>query len=128
MSDTDKFMQEEFLPFCKRASEGFAQSHHALFSAFSHFLPGKNLIGMRLTDNGSALGDYTIVVEDGKISDIYNGVLTSEIHTPFGVIKPYYILEKNALERMIQDEPSFIAHPFATKFKYLSEVTIKFMK
>jgi hypothetical protein len=128
MSDTDKFMQEEFLPFCKRASNAFEQNHHALFATFSHFLSGRNLIGMRLTENGNVLGDYTVVLENGKFTRIDNGILTSEIHTPFGVIKPYYILEKSTVEKMINDEPNFIAHPFATKFKYLSEVTIKFLK
>jgi hypothetical protein len=54
--------------------------------------------------------------------------LSSEIHTPFGVIKPYFIVEKSTVEKMIQDEPSFIAHPLATKLKYYPEVTIKFLR
>jgi hypothetical protein len=106
MSDTDKFMQEDFLPFCKRASDAFEQNHHTLYATFSRFMSGKNLIGIRID----------------------NGVLSSEIHTPFGVIKPYVILEKSTVEKMIQDEPSFIAHPFATKFKYYPEMTVKFLK
>jgi hypothetical protein len=128
MSDTDKFMQEDFLPFCKRASDAFEQNHHTLYATFSRFMSGKNLIGMRITKDDSILGDYTLVLENAKFSRIDNGVLSSEIHTPFGVIKPYVILEQGTVEKMIQDEPSFIAHPFATKFKYYPEMTVKFLK
>jgi hypothetical protein len=128
MSVTDKFMQEEFLPFCKRVGDAFEQNHHTLHATFNHFMSGKNLMGMRLTENGNVLGNYTLVLENAKFSRIDNGVLSSEIHTPFGVIKPYYILEKSTVEKMIQDELNFIAHPFATKFKYYPEITIKFLK
>ena len=128
MTDADKFMQERFLPFCKRASDAFELNHHALYTMFSGFMSGRNLMGMRLTENGNILGDYTVVLENAKISCIDNGVLSSEIHTPFGVIKPYYILEKSTIEKMIQDEPNFVTHPFATKIKYYPEITIKFLK
>ncbi|WP_094605914.1 hypothetical protein SPSIL_013570 [Sporomusa silvacetica DSM 10669] len=128
MIDTDKFMQEEFLPFCKRVVDAFELNHPTLYTTFKRFISGRNLMGMRLTENGNVLGDYTLVLEDAKISHIDNGVLSSEIHTPFGVIKPYYTLEKSTIEKMIQDEPSFVAHPFATKFKYYPEITIRFLK
>lgn len=128
MSDADKFMQEEFLPFCKRVGDAFELNHHTLYTMFSNFMSKRNLMGMRLTENGNVLGDYTLVLENAKFSRIDNGVLSSELHTPFGVIKPYYILEKSTIEKMIQDEPNFVTHPFATKFKYYPEITIKFLK
>ncbi len=128
MSDTDKFIQEEFWPFCKRVSDAFEKNHHALYATIRSVLSGRNLMGMRITQDDKAVGDYTLVIEAGKISGIDNGILSSEIHTPFGVIKPYFIVEKSTVEKMIQDEPSFIAHPFATKFKYYPEVTIKFLR
>lgn len=128
MTDTDKFMQEEFLAFCKRVMNAFEQNHPTLQAAFSRFISGTNYMGIRLTEHGNVLGDYTLVLENAKFSRIDSGVLSSEIHTPFGVIKPYYILEKSTVEKMIQDEPDFIAHPFATKFKYYPEITIKFLK
>lgn len=40
MSETDKFMQEEFLPFCKRVLDGFAQNHPMLHAAFNRFMSG----------------------------------------------------------------------------------------
>lgn len=128
MSSTDDFMQNEFLPFYRRSLAAFVQNHAAMYATFTHLIPKKFRFGMRLTENEKLLGEFTIVFEDGKISHIENGSLTSEIHTPFGIIKPYYIVEKSTMERMIQDEPAFITHPFATKFKYLSEITIKFQK
>jgi hypothetical protein len=121
-------MQEEFLPFCQRASDAFAANHQVFYASVKAFLPEKSLIGMRLTKNNATLGDYTVVLENAKISRIDNGVLLAEVHTPFGIIKPYYILKKTTLEKMIQDEANFIAHPFATKFKYFPELTIKFLK
>lgn len=128
MSTTDNFMQDEFLPFCQRVTEAFERNHQVLFSTFKSFLSGENRIGMRLTENGAILGDYTIVLKDVNFSCIENGVLLSQINTPFGVIKPYYIIEKRTVKNMIEDEQEFITHPFTTKFRYLSEVTIKFLK
>jgi len=54
-------------------------------------------------------------------------VLDSFLSTPVGIIRPYIILEKSTLERMIQDEPNFIKDPFATKIKYHRDMTIKFL-
>ena len=128
MSETDKFMQSEFLSFYQRVMTAFEKNHPALFATFSHLVPAKIRFGMRVTDHDIALGDYTFELDNGRIAFIENGVLAAEIHTPFGEIKPYYIVEKITLEKMIQDEPAFVAHPFVTKFKYLPEVTIKFHK
>ena len=128
MSETDKFMQTEFLSFYQRIMTAFEKNHPALFATFSHLVPAKIRVGMRVTNNDIFLGDYTLELDNGRIAFIEICVLAAEIHTPFGVVKPYYIVEKNTLEKMIQDEPAFIAHPFVTKFKYLPEVTIKFHK
>lgn len=128
MNHTDKFMQEEFLSFCKRVGDAFELSHSTLHMTFKRIMSGRNLVGIRVTENGKVLGDYTLVLDNAKFSNIENGVLSSEIHTPFGVIRPYYILEKSTIDRMIQDESSFVTHPFATKFKYYPEITIKFLK
>ena len=128
MSDIEKFMQTEFLPFYQRTMAAFEQNHSALFATFSHLAPKQLRFGIRVTDNDTLLGDFTIALDDGKVSQIENGVLDSVVHTPFGITKPYYIIEKSTLEKMVQDEQAFIAHPFATKFKYLPDITIKFQK
>lgn len=129
MNDTNKFVQEEFLPFYKRTIEAFKQNHHTFFSVIHTFLADKKAhIGIRLTENDSVVGEYTVYLEGVGVSHIDIDVLSSEVPTPFGVIKPYVILEKSTVEKMIQDEPSFISDPFKTKLKYVHDVTIKFMK
>lgn len=128
MSDIDKFIQEELAPFYKRAFEGFKENHPGCYSVISSFLAGKkNYMGMRVTENEQVLGEYTVYLDGANFSHIDNGVLSSEIHTPVGIIKPYIILEKDVLERMILDEQNFIKEPFVTKMKYHREITIKFL-
>lgn len=128
MSKTDILIQEEFLPFCQRVVEAFERNHHAMFLTFMTFISGENKIGMQITDNGTVVGDYTLVLSNIHFSRIENGVLSSHLSTPFGVIKPYYIIEKRTIEDMIKDEKAFVEHPFKTKLRYLSDVTIKFLK
>ncbi len=128
MSTTDQFMQAEFLPFYQRTMAAFEKNHAALFAAFRRLVPSKLRFAIRVTEKDALQGDYTFELDDGKISHIESGVLDSSVHTPFGVTKPYYIIEKSTLEKMILDEQSFIEHPFTTKFKYLPEITIKFLR
>jgi hypothetical protein len=129
MNDTDKFMQEEFMPFYKRVLDAFQQNHHTFYAVLNAFLSGKkNHIGMRITAQGNILGDYTIYLDGANVSHLENGLLASEVHTPFGIMRPYVILEKSSVEKMIRDEPDFIKDPFATKLKYAHETTVKFLK
>lgn len=128
MGNINKFMQEEFLPFYKRVYEAYKQNHHALYSMIKTFMSGKRTkIGIQIMDNGNVLGEYTLNLDGPEISHIEENVLNSEVYTPFGVIKPYTIIEKSTLEKMIKDEPSFIREPIATKMKYLRDATIKFL-
>jgi hypothetical protein len=129
LNDTDKLIQEEFFPFYKRVLEAFKSNHPKLFTVLDLFLSGKkNNIGLRITENGTAVRDYTIYLEGVGLSHIENGVLAPEVKTPFGVIRPYTILEKNTLQKMINDEPDFVKDPFTTKMKYADEFTVKFLK
>lgn len=128
MSDADKFIQEEFMPFYKRTFDAFKQNHQTFYSILNSVLSGKkNHIGIRVTTNEGVLGDYTLYLEGANIARLENGVLTSEVHTPFGIIRPYVILEKSTIEKMIHDEQNFIKDPFTTKMKYARDVTIKFL-
>jgi len=129
MNDADKFMQEEFLPFYKRTFDAFKHNHNVLFSIVEKFLFDKNnRIGIRLTEKESMIGEYTIYLNGAVISHLETGTLSPEIHTPFGIIKSYAILEKSTAENMIKDEANFIKDPFTTKMKYAHEVTVKFLK
>lgn len=127
MSELDKFIQEELMPFYKRTFNAFKQNHHALYSLVNSFFAGKhNYVGMRITENEKLLGEYTVHLDGASISHIESG-LSSEIHTPFGIIRPYVILEKSTLEKVLQDEPNFIKDPIKTKLKYYRYMTIKFL-
>ena len=128
MNSIDDFMQTEFFSFYQRAIAAFQKNHGAIFATFSHLMPEKIKMGMRITDHGTPIGDYTLILEKGKIAQIQNGILDAEFNTPFGVIKPYYMIEKSCLEKMIQDEQAFLDHPFATKIKYIPDITIKFLR
>ena len=99
MSDIDNFMQTEFLSFYQRVLAAFEKNHAALFTAYRHLVPAKLRFGMRLVDNATILGDYTLELDKGKIRCIENGVLAAELHTPFGIVKPYYIIEKSTVEK-----------------------------
>lgn len=128
MTDTDKFVQECFLPFYQRVFNASKQKHYTLFTVLSSFLAGKkNRIGIRLTENERTIGEYTLHLEGVNLDHIECGALTSEVNIPLGVIRPYVILEKNAVERMIADEKNFISDPFETKMKYFRDTTIKFL-
>jgi len=83
---------------------------------------------LQITENGKVIGEYTFILDGLYIKDVQSGVLSSEIHHPFGTVKPYGIIEKRALERMLQDEQGFINEPFSTFRKYMPDITIKFMK
>ncbi|MCX7781458.1 MAG: hypothetical protein N2491_11250 [Negativicutes bacterium] len=127
--ETDKFMQEQFMPFCRRVFDAFKQNQHAIFTLISSFLSGKtNLYGIRITEQGQTAGEYTLHLAGASISHLEAGRLASEIHSPFGIVKPYAIIEKKVLEAMLKDEQNFITNPFAAKMKYMPEVTIKFLR
>lgn len=128
MNNTNAFIQEDLVPFYKRAFEAFKQNHHSMYSVLNSFMSGKkNHVGMKVTENDQVVGEYTVYMDGPDFSHIDTGHLSSEIHTPFGIIRPYIIIERSTLEKMIQDEPNFIKEPFATKAKYYRDMTIKFL-
>jgi hypothetical protein len=128
MTDTDKFVEDCFMPFYRRVHEAFRHNHQTWFSLFNSFLLGKkNHIGLRLIEAEKTIGEYTLFLEGAAISHLDSNIFSSEVNTPFGVVRPYIVLEKSAVERMIADEKDFISDPFGTKMKYIRDTTIKFL-
>ena len=85
-------------------------------------------VGMRvIAESGEVLGDYTLHLAAAKISHLSAGGLDPEVATPFGTIRPYVIIEKKTLEKIIADEQAFSTDLIATKMKYMKEYTIKFL-
>ncbi|TYO95316.1 hypothetical protein [Desulfallas thermosapovorans] len=129
MSDIDVLVREKFVPFRNRITDALGEKYPQLFSFFNMYLAGKKFsVGMQITEDGRKVSDYTLLVEGVKITGVECGVLSPEVQHPFGVIKPYAIVEKDALEKMLQDEQSFIDETFTMIQKYLPDITIKFMR
>ncbi len=113
----------------KKSYDVISEKHPHIFSAINTFFAKRdNKSGIQITENGKVIGEYTIVFNGMNIKEIQSGVLAPEIHHPFGVIKPYGIVEKSVLERMVAEEDSIINDPMSTIRKYMPDITIKFMK
>lgn len=129
LNDIDELIQKEFIPFRKRLTDQFLAKHPHISGIVNSILSNKdNKFGMQVTENGRVVGEYTFHFEALQINNTECGKLDSTIHHPFiGVIKPYTIIERKILEKIIADEPSFQNEPFSAFTKYLPDITIKFL-
>lgn len=128
MNDLDRLIKDELVPLRKRAIESFAQKYPDIMTLFNSYLAGqKNMVGMRVTENGETVGEYTIYLEGIDITKVESGVLLSGLHLPFGIIRPYAVIERSALERMLDDEENVILDPLRAISKHLPDLTLKFM-
>ena len=129
MNDLDKLIIEQFVPFRERVLTAVREKHPYLLSMINAFLANKeNRVGLQVTENGQVTGQYTFFLTGIHVVKTESGKLESEVHHPFmGVIRPYVLIERSIIERMISDEASFSADVFATLPKYLPELTIKFL-
>jgi len=129
MNDLDRLIKEGLVPLKKRAVESFAQKHPHIMALLESYLRGqKNRVGIRVTENGKTVGEYTIHIEGTDITEVERGVLSSELHHPLGIIiRPYAIIERNALERMLKNEENIVSNPVRAIRKYLPDLTLKFM-
>ncbi|HMM22229.1 MAG TPA: hypothetical protein PKA10_16030 [Selenomonadales bacterium] len=128
MNDLDRLILDQFVPFRERVLAAVREKHPYLLSMINAFLANKeNRVGMQVTENGQVVGEYTFHLAGIQVVKTESGKLESEVHHPFlGVVKPYVLVERAALERMIADEAAFSADVFAALPKYLPELTIKF--
>jgi hypothetical protein len=129
MNEVDTLVKEKIVPMRKRLVDSLLQKHPHILGLAEKYLAGNNnRIGMRVTENGSAVGEYTFHLSGLQIRDIEYGVLSSELHVPFGIIKPYVIVDKSVLEQMLKDEQEFTNNLFTTSWKYLPDTTVKFLR
>ncbi|WP_347491311.1 hypothetical protein [Desulfoscipio sp. XC116] len=129
MSELDTLIKEKLVPMRKRILDSLIQKHPHIFGMLNNcFLDKRNKVGMQVTENGTVIGEYTFILNGLDIGDVQIGMAASEIHHPMGVIKPYAIVEKRALEEMLNDEQKFTAEPFAALQKYMPDITIKFLR
>lgn len=130
VKELDLLIGEKILPLRERIIEVLSQKHPQLFSMINGMMAGKeNKVGMQVSENGQIIGNYTFYLNGIHISRFESDNLSSEISHPlFGTIKPYAIIEKRVLEKMLDDEETFKNDLFSTIPQYLPECTIKFMK
>jgi hypothetical protein len=128
MTDIDFLVKEKFVALKNRATDALAEKHPQLFSLLNmYFSEKKYSVGLQITEDGRKLGDFTIFAEGVKVTQVQSGVLAPEVPHPFGIIKPYVIVEKDAFEKMLEDEHGFINEPFTMMQKYMPDITIKFI-
>jgi len=129
MNEVDTLINENLVPFRKRVVDDLVRQHPLILGMIDKFLAGKNnKVGMRVTENGNTVGEYTFHLNGLQISDVECGVLSSELHLPIGIIKPYPIIEKSVLEKIIKDEQSIINEPLTVIRNYIPDITIKFLR
>ncbi|HWR43068.1 hypothetical protein [Sporomusa sp.] len=129
MTDTDNLIKEKVLPFREKILGVVKEKHPHMYAVANGILSGrKNKAGLQVTQDGKVVGEYTFHLDGIHIESVECGKLDSEIHHPFlGVVKPYGVLEKSAIEKMLEDE-GFSNEMFSALVKYLPDVTIKFLR
>jgi len=129
MTEVDRLVLEKFVPFRERIIDAVQSKHPHIFTMINALMAGKqNKVGLQVTEGGKMVGEYTINLDGMRISRTDTGKLESEFHHPFlGIVKPYAIIERGKLEKLIADEPAFSADLLATMARHLPDLTIKFM-
>ena len=130
MSDLDTLVKEKFVLLRKKIIENFSQKHPHMFSMVSTVFSGKhNKAGLQITENGQVVGKYTIHVEGIHTTNVESDVLDPGVSHPLlGTVKPLFTIEREALERMVNDEEGFTEDFIKTIKKYLPEIKVSFMR
>lgn len=128
MTELDILIKEKLIPMRRRIINNMTQKNPQIFGMINSFLSDKeNKVGIKITENGITVEEYTFHLKGLDIDSVETGSLSSEIRLPLGIIKPYGIVEKRVLEDILNDEEKFINSPFDAMEKYLPGITIKFL-
>lgn len=129
MSDVDRLVTEGLVPFRNRLTGVFRDKHPYLFGMASAALAGKtSKFGVRVTEGGQVAGEYTLHVQGVEITHAEPGKLESEIRLPHvGTIRPYIVVERSGLEKILGDEAAIMADPIPAMLRHLPAMTVKFL-
>lgn len=129
MTDTDSLIKEQMIPFRERILRIVQEKHPYVYSIANSFFSGrKNMAGLQVTQDGQVVGEYTFHLDGLHIESVDTGKLDSAVNHPFlGIIKPYGVIEKHVIEKIIADE-GFASDLIASFIKYLPDITIKFLR
>lgn len=129
MTETDKLIQEEVVPFREKILGIVKEKHSYLYSVANSFLAGRETkAGLQVTQDGQIIGEYTFHLDGLHIKSVDIGTLDSGIHHPFlGFVKPYGVMERRAIESILKDE-EFTTDLISAFVRYLPDITIKFLR
>lgn len=127
--DVDRLVMEGFVPFRNRLTGVFRDKHPYLFGMASTILAGKaSRLGVQVTENGRVAGEYTLHVKGVEITHAEPGRLDAEVQLPHvGTIRPYVVIERGGLEKIIGDEAAIMADPVPAMLRHLPVMTLKFL-
>jgi hypothetical protein len=128
MTEIDKLVTEKFVAFRERVVDAIQEKHPYVVGMIESFLAGKrNSIGLRVTESGSGVGDYTFELNGIRIVNTETGRLAPLVHHPFlGVIKPCITVERRVIEEAMGND-LFMSDPFRAISQLLPEITVKFL-
>lgn len=129
MSDVDKLILEQLVPFREAVVDAIKTKHPYVVGMMESMLSGKqNSVGFQVTENSKVVGEYTFYLDGIRIKKTEVGRLDAEVHHPLlGVIKPCAIAERSAIERAIKD-PEFMSEPFSAASKLLPDIKLIFLR
>ena len=129
-NEVDRLVIEGLVPFRNRLTAVFRDKHPYLFGMASAALTGKeSKFGVRVTEGERVAGEYTLHVSGVEITRAEPGKLESGVQLPYvGTIKPYMVIERAGLERILGDEAAIMADPIPAVMKHLPEMTLKFLR
>jgi len=129
MTETDILIKEKVVPFREKVLAIVKAKHPYFYSIVNSALAGrKNKVGLQVTQAGKVIGEYTFHLEGLHIENVDIGQLDSGIHHPFlGLVKPYGVIEINAIERILDDE-EFTTELITAFVRYLPDITLKFLR
>ncbi len=103
--DLDKFIEQQVLPFHRQNVDALIKKHPYIIDFVNTILANKdNRAAIQVTDSGKVIGEYTLYLDGLFIVKVDSGRLDSQIHHPFlGVVKPYVVVERVVLEKILAD-------------------------
>lgn len=127
--DLDKLIREDLVQFRERVIEAVQKDHPHIFAVIDKLISDKeNKIGMQVLENNQVAGEYTFNLKGIHVTSVDSGKMISELHHPMlGIVKPYVIIERSQIEKIINDQ-EFFRNLLSAVPKYLPEMTIKFMR
>lgn len=125
----DILIQQDLVNFRRNLIQCFKMQHPHIFSILERVFAGReNMVGIQITENGTVVGKYTLLMDGINVVEARAGSLDSALHHPLlGVVKPYVIIERSVVEKLVKDE-RFKTEIFTSITHYLPDITIKFLR